>query len=89
MKSDNCYRTSNSCGKPDVVRHPHFSSSVVAPDVIKPNNHTTSEHSHSRTFESSLCDSNYLTLSPTREKVENAGASIAIGPSKGGKEYSS
>jgi len=88
VRSDNCYRTRKLGENPDVARHTHDSGTAIAPDVIKPNNHATSAQSPSDDLETARCDSNYLPQSPIREKVENAGAFIAIGPSKCGKEHS-
>lgn len=89
MNSDNCYRTRELGGNPDVARHTYDSGPAIAPEVIKPSNHATSSQSPSGDLETARCDSNYLPPAPFREKVEIAGAFIAIGPSKCGKEHSS
>lgn len=89
MNGDNCYPASKSSGNPDVARHPHVSDPAIAPEAIKLSNHATSAQSPSGDLKTARCDSNYLPPAPFPEKVEIAGALIAIGPSKTGKEFSS
>ncbi len=89
MKSDNCYWTFGICGKPDVARHSHVSMAAIAPGDTRSNNHANSQRLQSNKFGTSSCDSNYLPISLTTQKVEIVGVFIAIGPSKNGKDHSS